>query len=184
MPYKSQLHHAIILPFQANGWLSSTNRAVVRVVCAHLPWQGLRDERFSLVSLYLSSWRAPNLSLSSVCIYLMIAKRWISLLPEQNRKSIQNCWLLNSCTAAAVRLLYTSHSRSRYHLFFIPTHCSPKMSKESSNLLWLSDMVYVTNCFPLHDILNAYVHLQPERVPKRYFLVMDQNPLGGEQRTR
>ena len=124
MPYKSQLHHAIILPFQANGWLSSTNRAVVRVVCAHLPWQGLRDERFSLVSLYLSLWRAPNLSLSSVYINLMIAKRWTSLLPEQNGKSIQNCWLLNSCTAAAVRLLYTSHSRSRYHLFFIPTHCS------------------------------------------------------------
>ena len=117
MPYKSQLHHAIILPFKANGWLSSTNRAVVRVVCAHLPWQGLRDERFSLVSLYLSSWRAPNLSLSSVYIHLMIAKRWTSLLPQQNRKSIQNCWLLNSCTAAAVRLLYASHSRSRYHLF-------------------------------------------------------------------
>ena len=126
MPYKSQLHHAVILPFQANGWLSSTNRAGVRVVCAHLPWQDLRDKRFSLVSLYLSLWRAPNLSLSSVYINLMIAKRWTSLLPEQNGKSIQNCWLLNSCTAAAVRLLYTSHSRSRYHLFFIPTHCSPE----------------------------------------------------------
>ena len=110
MPYKSQLHHATILPFQANGWLSSTNRAVVRVVCAHLPWQGLRDERFSLVSLYLSSWRAPNLSLSSVYIYIMTVKRWTSLLPEQNRKSIQNCWLLNSRTAAAVRLLWVTLS--------------------------------------------------------------------------